>query len=88
MDARHQGVHLAVEHGVVEILRQALGLNLKEHSSGTHQGRLAITKRGPSVARFYRYFAALRLIAHDPLVRRWFQVKTAHLGGDQGQTGR
>ncbi|WP_420824620.1 hypothetical protein [Thiorhodococcus mannitoliphagus] len=49
---------------------------------------MAITKRGPSVARFYRYFAALRLIAHDPLVRRWFQVKTAHLGGDQGQTGR
>jgi transposase len=64
---------------------KALGLNLKEHSSGTHQGRLAITKRGPSVARFYLYFAALRLIAHDPLVRRWFQAKTARPGAIKGK---
>jgi transposase len=64
---------------------KALGLNLKEHSSGTHQGRLAITKRGPSLARFYLYFAALRLIAHDPVVARWFQIKTARPGAIKGK---
>ncbi len=47
---------------------KAIGLNLKERSSGKHKGQLKITKRGPSVARFYLYFAALRLIAHDPVV--------------------
>jgi transposase len=64
---------------------KALGLNLKEHSSGTHQGRLAITKRGPSLARFYLYVAALRLIAHDPVVARWFQAKTARPGAIKGK---
>lgn len=64
---------------------KSLGLNLKEHSSGTHHGRLTITKRGPSVARFYLYFAALRLIAHDPLVQRWFKAKTARPGAIKGK---
>lgn len=64
---------------------KALGLNLKEHSSGTHRGRLAITKRGPSLARFYLYFAALRLIARDPLVKRWFQAKTRRPGAVKGK---
>jgi transposase len=64
---------------------KALGLNLKEHSSGTHRGRLTITKRGPSAARFYLYFAALRLIAHDPLVQRWFKAKTARPGAVKGK---
>lgn len=64
---------------------KALGLNLKEHSSGTHKGRLAITKRGPALARFYLYFAALRLIAQDPVVARWFQTKTARPGAIKGK---
>lgn len=64
---------------------KALGLNLKEHSSGTHHGRLSITKRGPGVARFYLYFAALRLIAHEPLVKRWFEAKSARPGAVKGK---
>jgi transposase len=64
---------------------KALGLNLKEHSSGTHRGRLAISKRGPSVARFYLYYAALRLIAQEPVVARWFQIKTARPGAVKGK---
>jgi transposase len=59
---------------------KGLGLNLKEHSSGKHQGQLAITKRGPSLARHYLYFAALRLIAREPVVKRWFEIKTARPG--------
>ena len=49
---------------------KASGLNLKERSSGKHKGQLKITKRGPSVVRFYLYFAALRLIAGDLVVKR------------------
>lgn len=60
---------------------KALGLNLKERSSGKHKGQLKITKRGPSVARFYLYFAALRLIVRDPLVKRWYDARINRLGG-------
>ncbi len=59
---------------------KALGLNLKERSSGKHKGQLKITKRGPSLARFYLYFAALRLLAHHPVVKRWYELKTNRPG--------
>jgi transposase len=59
---------------------KAIGLNLKEHSSGRHQGQLHITKRGPAVARLYLYFAALRLIRDDPQVQRWYALKTQRPG--------
>jgi transposase len=64
---------------------KALGLNLKERSSGTHKGRLEITKRGPGLARHYLYFAALRLIVREPLVARWFTLKTARPGAVKGK---
>jgi transposase len=59
---------------------KALGLNLKERSSGKHKGQLKITKRGPSLARFYLYFAALRLIARDPVVKQWYRLKSNRPG--------
>jgi len=65
---------------------KALGLNLKERSSGKHKGRLKITKRGPSLARFYLYFAALRLLARDPLVKQWFKNKTNRPGALKNKT--
>jgi transposase len=65
---------------------KAMGLNLKERSSGKHQGQLKITKRGPSVARFYLYFAALRLIAHNSTVQRWFALKTHRPGALKNKT--
>jgi transposase len=65
---------------------KAIGLNLKERSSGKHKGQLKITKRGPSVARFYLYFAALRLIARDPEVRRWYDRQNARPGALKGKT--
>ena len=55
--------------------QKALGLNLKEKSSGRDVGRLKITKRGCSMARRYLYFAALRLINNDPVVKAWYQKK-------------
>jgi hypothetical protein len=61
------------------------GLNLTERSSGKHKGRLKITKRGPAVARFSLYFAALRLMANEPVVAKWFAAKTARAGAIKGK---
>jgi transposase len=55
--------------------QKALGLNLKEKSSGRFIGQLSITKRGSSTVRRYLYFAALRLINNDPVVKAWYQKK-------------
>jgi len=55
--------------------QKALGLNLKEKSSGRQVGKLKITKRGSSIARSYLYFATLRLIKNNPVVKTWYQSK-------------
>lgn len=60
---------------------KALGLNLKERSSGKLQGQLKITKRGPGTCRFYLYMAALRLIMRDPVTKVWYERKVARQGG-------
>jgi transposase len=67
-----------------EAYRKAIGLNLKERSSGKHKGKLKITKRGSSQARRWLYFAALRLI-RQPGVRGWYEAKKKK---DQGKGGR
>jgi transposase len=54
--------------------RKALGLNLKERSSGQHQGQLKITKRGPSIARRWLYLASLRMIQNVE-VNPWYEQK-------------
>lgn len=51
---------------------KALGLNLKEISSGKRQGELAISKRGPSLARKWLYFWALRHV-RTPGLKEWYQ---------------
>jgi transposase len=64
-----------------EAYRKAMGLNLKECSSGKHQGKLKITKRGPSLARRWLFFAALRMIQKPP-VQHWHEAKKRK---DQGR---
>jgi transposase len=59
-----------------EAYRKAMGLNLKERSSGKYQGRLKITKRGPGIVRRWMYFAAMRA-AQTVFVRPWFEAKKA-----------
>lgn len=56
--------------------RKAMGLNLKERSSGRWIGRLKITKRGPSSVRRWLYFAALRLIRQGSAKRYYETRKT------------
>jgi len=55
--------------------QKAMGLNLKEKSSGRHFGQLKLTKRGNSKARMYLYFATLRMIQKDPVVKAWYLNK-------------
>lgn len=50
---------------------KALGLNLKELSSGKRKGELAISKRGPGLARKYLYYWALRATKR-PELRDWY----------------
>ena len=59
---------------------KAMGLNLKERSSGQHKGRLQITKRGPGRARHYLFLSAMRFVQRDPVVRAWYRKKVARDG--------
>ncbi len=64
---------------------KALGLNLKERSSGKHKGQLRITKRGPGQARRYLYFAALRWLYRDRVIGAWYQNKVKRDGNRKGK---
>lgn len=57
--------------------RKAMGLNLVEHSSGTYQGQLRISKRGQPQVRRWLYLAVLRLIRQEG-VRDWYRAKKQH----------
>lgn len=57
-----------------EAYRKALGLNLKERSSGKYQGKLKITKRGPSMGRRWLFFASMRTVQKAG-VCAWYQAK-------------
>ena len=63
--------------------RKAMGLNLKERSSGKHRGRLKITRRGPGIVRKWLYFAAMRTVKL-PEVKSWYEMKKAK-DGDRGK---
>jgi hypothetical protein len=60
------------QYGSARQLEKACGLNLREKSSGEHQGKLSITKRGPSIVRKVLYLLALRMIEEEPLLRAWY----------------
>ena len=62
------------DYHCAEAYRKAMGLNLKERSSGRYQGQLKITKRGPSAVRRWLFFAAMRL-AQKPDVVEWYEAK-------------
>jgi transposase len=69
-------VHLGdpANYHCAEAYRKAMGLNLKERSSGRYQGQLKITKRGPGAVRRWLYFAAMRLVKTAE-VAEWYEVK-------------
>jgi transposase len=59
-------------------LEKACGLNLREKSSGEHQGRLTITKRGPGLVRQVLYMLALRMIQESDAVRAWYRRRRGY----------
>lgn len=59
-------------------LEKACGLNLRENSSGEHQGRLHITRRGPPLVRRLLYLASLRLVRADAHIRAWYQKRRGY----------
>lgn len=60
--------------------RKAMGLNLKERSSGMHRGKLSLSKRGQRLTRKWLYFSALRWMK-EPSVKRWIADKKRRDGG-------
>ncbi len=60
---------------------KALGLNLKERSSGYQKGQLRITKRGSGSARMYLYMAVLRLVKSNTIIKAWYHKKIIRDGG-------
>lgn len=64
-----------------EALIKANGMILKEKSSGKHQGKLKISKRGSSTARNYLWWATLRVIQQDEVFMAWHQRKIERDGG-------
>lgn len=56
-------------------IQKLAGLNLVENSSGQHQGRRTLSKRGRGSLRALLYRAALTMVAKNPVFRalyRWF----------------
>lgn len=60
---------------------KAMGLNLKERSSGTRMGQLSITKRGSGQTRQLLYMAVLRLLNSEPVVIAWYRGRRAYKAG-------
>jgi transposase len=60
---------------------KAMGLNLREKSSGKTKGQLKLTKRGPAKVRHYLWLAVHRWVQRDAVARAWYQRKKARDGG-------
>jgi transposase len=59
-------------------LEKAIGLNLKEKSSGNTKGQMSITKRGPGQVRRLLFMAALRLMKDDATARAWCRARKGY----------
>ena len=67
-------------YGSAAAYRKAMGLNLKERSSGMHKGTPSVSKRGQRLTRKWLYFSALRWL-REPSVKRWIENKKRRDGG-------
>lgn len=68
------------DYGSAAAYRKAMGLNLKERSSGKHKGKLSLSKRGQRLTRKWLYFSALRWM-REPSVKCWIAGKKQRDGG-------
>lgn len=72
------------DYPTTDQLLKAFGLNMKEKSSGEHQGKITITKRGSSEARRFLYLATLRKIKEDKVFRAKHADKVRRDGDENG----
>jgi transposase len=72
------------QYGSAGAYRKAMGLNLTERSSGMHQGKLKLSKRGQRLARKWLYFSSLRQM-REPSVKIWLEKKKERDGGHGGK---
>ena len=73
-------VGVATEFTSTGAYLKAFGINMKEKSSGTQKGNVAITKRGSPRARQWLWLAALRWLMKDRNAKAWFDKKVARDG--------
>lgn len=60
-------------------LEKAMGLNLRESSSGKQTNRgVHITKRGPGIVRKYLYLATMRWIRSDEVAKAWYTQRSGY----------
>jgi transposase len=71
-------------YGSAGAYRKAMGLNLTERSSGMHQGKLKLSKRGQRLPRKWLYFSSLRWM-REPSVKIWLENKKRRDGGHGGK---
>jgi len=73
------------EYPATRAYLKALGLNMKEKSSGEMKGRTTITKRGPSRARQWLWLAVLRWVQKDEHAAAWYRGKVLRDGGKKAR---
>ena len=78
-------VGAATEFASTGAYLKAFGINMKEKSSGTQKGNVAITKRGSPRARQWLWLAALRWLMKDRNAKAWFDKKVARDGGKKAR---
>jgi transposase len=71
-------------------LEKAMGLNLKEASSGRESEKkrrpgVHITKRGPGLVRKYWYLASLRWMQQDWIAAAWYRQRKAYTAEAKGR---
>lgn len=66
------------QYATARQLEKAVGLNLREKSSGETAGRLSITKRGPGLVRQVLYLFALRMIQESRQTRAWYMRRRGY----------
>jgi transposase len=66
-------------------VEKAMGLNLKERSSGNDKGEftIGITKRGSSHVRQLLFLAALRFVKENAVALAWYRGRSAHRSGQK-----
>lgn len=73
-----------LNYGSAGAYRKAMGLNLTERSSGIHQGKLKLSKRGQRLTRKWLFYSALRYMG-EPAVKRWTTEKRKRDGNRAGK---